>query len=214
MKAKHTFKYTYEEGCEDFSPLDVTFEIPAEVSLTQMLFNFQCYLKACGFVFDGQLEIVEEERVGLKDLGWEDEPYISPTVKSPSYWDTQPSSICSSDKHNITAEDPKKFFPQHDNGLSTTSSSLDNEWTKAEAEKKIKEWNEGITRLDNEQKKKANEDARKMSDLHYEATKEVVKNKWVHGMCNPPTKEAIRMKNEDWADSLRSQGPEFMTFKQ
>jgi hypothetical protein len=26
-----------------------------------------------------------------------------------------------------------------------------------------------------------------MSDLHYEATKEVVKNKWVHGMCNPPS---------------------------
>jgi hypothetical protein len=186
MKAKHTFKYTYEEGHEDFSPVEVTFDIPTgEVTISQMLYNFECYLKACGFVFDGHLEIVEEEKVELEDLGWEDEPYISPTVKSPSYWDNQPSSICSSDKHNITAEDSKKFFPQHDSGLSITSSSLDNEWTKAE--KKLKEWNEGIARLDNEQKKKANEDARKMSDLHYEATKEVVKNKWVHGMCNPPS---------------------------
>jgi hypothetical protein len=138
MKAKHTFKYTYEEGCEDFSPLDVTFEVPGEVSLTQMLYNFQCYLKACGFVFDGSLEIIDHE--ALKDLGWEDKPSTIPTTKSPSYWDNLPTSICGSDKHNITAEDPKKFFPQHDNGLSTTSSSL-----------------------------------------------EVEKNKWVHGMCNPPS---------------------------
>lgn len=210
MKAKHTFKYTYEESCENFSPVEVTFEVPAEASLTQMLYNFQCYLRACGFVFDGSLEIIDDE--ALKDIIYEEEPYVSPTVKSPSYWDTHPTSICGSDKHNITAEDPKKFFPQHGDGLSTTSSSLDNEWTKAE--KKLKEWNEGIARLDNEQKKKASEDARQMSDLHYEATKEVVKNKWVHGMCNPPTKEALELKKEDWADSLRSQGPEFMTFKQ
>ena len=172
MKAKHTFKYTYEEGHEDFSPVEVTFDIPSgELTISQMLYNFECYLKACGFVFDGHLEIVEEEKYDepstLEDLGWEDEQYTSPTVKSPSYWDTLPTSICGSDKHNITAEDPKKFFPQHDNGLSTTSSSL-----------------------------------------------EVEKNKWVHGMCNPPTKEAKKLKNEDWADSLRSQGPEFMTFKQ
>lgn len=59
MFAKHQFKYTYEEGCEDFSPLDVTFDIPGDASLQQMLYNFQSYLKACGFVFDGELEIVD-----------------------------------------------------------------------------------------------------------------------------------------------------------
>jgi len=62
MKAKHIFKYTYEEGHENFSPVDVTFETPAEVTITQMLYNFECYLKACGFVFDGHLEVVDEEK--------------------------------------------------------------------------------------------------------------------------------------------------------
>jgi hypothetical protein len=206
MKAKHQFKYTYDEFCENFSPVEVIFDIPTgEVTITQMLWNFECYLKACGFVFDGHLEVVPESGYDVIDDtdyccmgdtdGLEDEQYIiPPTVKSPSYWDNQPSNICSSDKHNITAEDPKKFFPQHDNGLSTTSSSLDNDWTKAD--KKLKEWNEGIAKLDNEQKEKANEDARKMSDLHYEATKEVVKNKWVHGMCNPPSPD-WKKKNSD-----------------
>ena len=63
MKAKHTFKYTYEEGHEDFSPVEVTFDIPTgEVTISQMLYNFECYLKACGFVFDGKLEIVSDEK--------------------------------------------------------------------------------------------------------------------------------------------------------
>ena len=106
MKAKHTFKYTYEESCEDFSPLDVTFEVPGDVTITQMLYNFQCYLRACGFVFEGSLEIIDPE--GLNDLDWEDE-----------------------------------------NGLSTTSSSL-----------------------------------------------EVEKNKWVHGMCNPPSPDWEKQKNK------------------
>ena len=62
MNAKHQFKYTYNEtDIEEFSPLEVTFEIPAEVSLTQMLNNFEQYLRACGFFFDGKLAIVEDE---------------------------------------------------------------------------------------------------------------------------------------------------------
>jgi hypothetical protein len=198
MKAKHTFKYTYEEGHEDFSPVEVTFDIPSgELTISQMLYNFECYLKACGFVFDGHLEVVEEKKYDGPEVDdteygcmadWDALPTSVPSTspyQTGDFFEHQPTSICSSDKHNITAEDPKKFFPQHGDGLSTTSSSLDNEWTKAE--KKLKEWNDGIARLDNEQKKKANEDARKMSDLHYEATKEVVKNKWIHGLCNPPS---------------------------
>ena len=68
MKAKHTFKYTYEEGCENFSPVEVIFDIPTgEVTITQMLYNFECYLKACGFVFDGHLEVVPESGYDVID---------------------------------------------------------------------------------------------------------------------------------------------------
>ena len=81
MNAKHQFKYTYNEtDLEDFSPLEVTFEMPAEVSLTQMLNNFEQYLRACGFFFDGKLAIVEdgydlpeEEPEGGCMADWEEE---------------------------------------------------------------------------------------------------------------------------------------------
>jgi hypothetical protein len=154
MDAKHQFKYTYNDSTlEEYSPVEVTFEVPGEVTLTQMLYNFQCYLRACGFVFDGSLEIVDNDF------------YNGP---------------CCTDKDCC--------------GLDDTSSSLDNEWTKAE--KAIKEWNEGIAKLDNEQKMKAYKDACKMSDLHNEAIKkEVKKNKWVHGICNPPSPDWVNTKN-------------------
>jgi hypothetical protein len=74
MNAKHQFKYTYSDtNLEEYSPVEVTFDMPGEISITQMLNNFESYLKACGFVFDGHLEVVQEEGCNLKDLGWEDE---------------------------------------------------------------------------------------------------------------------------------------------
>jgi len=74
MNAKHQFKYTYNDtDLEEFSPVDITFDMPGDVTITQMLWNFQCYLKACGFVFDGNLEVVPEEGYDLEDLGWEEE---------------------------------------------------------------------------------------------------------------------------------------------
>jgi len=112
MKAKHTFKYTYEESCEQFSPVEVIFDIPTgEVTITQMLWNFECYLKACGFVFDGHLEVVPESGYDVID----DTDYC-----------------CMGDT----------------DGLEETSSSL-----------------------------------------------EVEKNKWVHGMCNPPSPDWKKEKN-------------------
>jgi hypothetical protein len=61
MKAKHTFKYVQESAGEKCSPIEVTFEIPTgEVTISEMLYNFECYLRACGFVFDGHLEVVGE----------------------------------------------------------------------------------------------------------------------------------------------------------
>lgn len=158
MNAKHQFKYTYNEGCEDFSPVEVIFDIPGEVTLSQMLYNFQSYLKACGFVFDGHLEIVENEEIWPADSdGWENEP-----------------------EGGCMADFDKEC------GCKTTSSPLEtSKWNKAE--KMVEDFNKALAKLDNEQKQKCREEALKMSDLHYEATKEVVKNNWVHGMCNPPS---------------------------
>ena len=115
MDAKHQFKYTYNDTTlEEFSPVDVTFDMPGEVTITQMLWNFQCYLKACGFVFDGRLEVVPEDGYDVidEDLGWEGEA--------------------------------------------------------------VEEWNKGLEKLQ----------------------AEVKKNKWVHGMCNPPSPD-WKKKNSD-----------------
>jgi hypothetical protein len=114
MNAKHQFKYTYNDtDLEEFSPVDVTFDMPGEVTITQMLWNFQCYLKACGFVFDGRLEVVPEDGYDVidEDLGWEGEA--------------------------------------------------------------VEEWNKGLEKLQ----------------------AEVKKNKWVHGMCNPPASDWANEKN-------------------
>lgn len=150
MKAKHQFKYTYSEGCEEFSPVEVTFEIPGDASLSQMLYNFESYLKACGFYFDGHLEFINES---FENVDTADEVY---------------GCMADFDK---------------DCGCESTSSPLE-----TKGEKLLREWNEGIAKLDNEQLQKAMKQAHEMSSLHYEATKdEVKKNKWVHGICNPPS---------------------------
>jgi hypothetical protein len=61
MNAKHQFKYISEESIEEISPVEITFEVPGEVTISQMLYNFESYLKAVGFVFDGHLEVVPED---------------------------------------------------------------------------------------------------------------------------------------------------------
>jgi hypothetical protein len=61
MNAKHQFKYISEESIEEISPVEITFEVPGEVTISQMLYNFESYLKAVGFVFDGKLEIVPDD---------------------------------------------------------------------------------------------------------------------------------------------------------
>lgn len=73
MNAKHQFKYTYNEtDMEEFSPVDITFEVPGDVTLQQMLYNLQSYLKAVGFVFDGELQIVDD---ALDNIDTADEIY-------------------------------------------------------------------------------------------------------------------------------------------
>lgn len=184
MNAKHQFKYTYSDtNLEEFSPVEVTFEMPGDVTLTQMLYNFESYLKACGFYFDGHLEIVDE---ALKDLDLIDE--LDGTLYE---FDEEPEGGCMADfdkecgcETTSSPLETSEWSNQFD-VTKNTSSSKDSKWTKAE--KMLKEWNEGIAKLDNEQLQKAMKTAHDMSGLHYEATKEVVKNKWVHGLCNPPS---------------------------
>ena len=147
MNAKHQFKYTYNEtDLEELSPLEVTFEMPAEISLTQMLYNFERYLQACGFVFDGKLDFVEDG-------------YDLP--------EEEPEGGCMAD-----------WDKQFDDGLTTSSSHLEND-------KKLKEWNEGIDKLDNELKEQR--EIREKAYKSAEMCAEVAKNKWVHGLCNPPS---------------------------
>lgn len=171
MDAKHQFKYIYKEGCEDFSPIEVTFDIPGDVTISQMLYNFESYLKACGFVFDGHLEIVDET---FDNIDTADEVYGCMD-------DFDKECGCKTTSSPLETSEFNKQFDV----TKTTASSKDSKWTKAE--KMLKEWNEGIAKLDNEQKQKCREEALKMSKLHDEAIKEVVKNNWVHGICNPPS---------------------------
>lgn len=155
MDAKHQFKYTYNETCiDEYSPHEITFEMPGEATLDQILYNFESYLKACGFHFDGHLDIVDLDG-SLYEFD-EEEP-----------------------KGGCMADWDKEC------GCESASSPLeDDEYYKS---KKLKEWNEGIAKLDNEQKQKCREEALKMSKLHDEAIKEVKKNSWFHGLCNPPS---------------------------
>ena len=189
MNAKHQFKYTYNDtNLEDFSPVEITFDVPrGDVTIQQMLYNFECYLKACGFVFDGHLEIVAEE--SYEELNASDE--LDGTLYE---FEDKAQGGCMADfdkecgcETTSSPLDTSEWNNQFD-VTKNTSSSKDSKWTKAE--KMLKEWNEGIAKLDNEQRQKCREEALKMSDLHYEATKEVTKNKWVHGMCNPPADDA------------------------
>lgn len=126
MKETHKFTLKYSfDGSENHSPIDITFEIPGDSSIDQMLFNFECFLKACGFIFDGSfVQSYPEDKYEGCMADWDEED------GGPTYHDTLSTAIC---------EDYKA--------------------------KKLKEWNDGIAKLD----------------------KEVKKNKWFHGLCNPPS---------------------------
>ena len=150
MNAKHQFKYTYNEtDLEDFSPLEVTFEMPAEISLPQMLNNFERYLQACGFVFDGRLDFVEDGY----DLSEEE-----PEGGCMADWDEE----CGCDTITSLLE-TSKWEEQFD--ITKTTHLGDSISTEEYQKQQLKNWNKGIAKLDNE----------------------VKKNRWVHGMCNPPS---------------------------
>lgn len=192
MDAKHQFKYSYEGSCEDFSPVDITFDVPGDASLNQMLYNFQSYLKACGFVFDGELEIVDRTFDVMDELDgtlYE----IDKQEEFAKQWDK--ACGCPVGSKGIEGE----------RGLDSTSSPLeDSKWNKAE--RAVEDFNKALAKLDNEQKQKCREEALKMSGHHYEATKEVKKNNWVHGICNPPSPD-WKATNKEGYDGAASVNP-------
>lgn len=57
MKVKHQFRYS---DCE-ITPVDVLFEIPGDASVADMIEYFERYLRACGFVFSGHLDVVDDQ---------------------------------------------------------------------------------------------------------------------------------------------------------
>ena len=167
MEAKHQFKYSYTgTELEEYSPVDITMEIPGDVTINQMLYNFESYLKACGFYFDGHLEFVDNESDWDKDILDDSEEYLNGDSFPQSMADTSASTDVSINGCC---------------GLKVTSSPLEER-----REKFLKEWNEGIAKLDNELRAQ-----REIAEKAYKSAEmcaEVAKNKWVHGMCNPKAK--------------------------
>lgn len=166
MNAKHQFKYTYNEtDLEEISPVEVTFEVPGDATLTQMLYNFERYLQAAGFVFSGKLDFV-------------DETY-------PEYLD----EIEEESTYGCMADWDKDILDESEDFEDECGCLGDSMSHKEYQDQRLKEWNEGIAKLDKEQKMKCYEEALKMSEppSKRKIDDEVKKNKWVHGICNPPS---------------------------
>jgi hypothetical protein len=54
---KYTLSYEYS-GSDEYAPVKVTFEIPADVTIHQLLHQIGHFLKSSGFYIDGELEVV------------------------------------------------------------------------------------------------------------------------------------------------------------
>ena len=51
-------KFSYENTYPEQLPVEVEFTVPSDADLNDMLEQFELYLKAVGFSFDGNLDIV------------------------------------------------------------------------------------------------------------------------------------------------------------
>ena len=166
IHAKFTLKYSYV-GSEDYSPVDVTFEIPGDSTVDQMLFNFQCFLKACGFIFEG--EFVQS---------YPEEEKEEPEYGCMADWDEECGCDC------ITSIlETSKQEEQFD--ITKTTHLGDSISTEEYQKQQLKNWNKGIAKLDNELKEQR--EIREKAYKSAEMCAEVAKNNWVHGMCNPPS---------------------------
>ena len=129
MNAKHQFKYTYNDtDLEEYSPVEVTFEIPATATIPQMLRNFEQYLRACGYVFDGALDVVPD--------GYDIKDEFDGSLYE--FEDEEPQGGCMADFDKVCN---CPVGPKGEEGPVGKASDL------------LNEWNEGIAKLDKEQKK-------------------------------------------------------------
>lgn len=201
MNAKHQFKYTYTDtDIEEISPVDVTFDMPGDVNITQMLWNFECYLKACGFVFDGHLEVVDNGCDNFKDE-------LNDTLQEVE--DAEPQGGCMADW-----DDADKCFDDahweqeaHEN-LNANNEHLAklNSEVKDQKQNELDQMNDNWDKLSDKQRRKLLKKALQKSGLPLEALdntytktdcvgkemerlQEVTKNHWVHGICNPASKD-------------------------
>ena len=53
-------KFSYENTYPEQLPVEVEFTVPSDADLNDMLEQFESYLKAVGFSFDGNIDIVPE----------------------------------------------------------------------------------------------------------------------------------------------------------
>lgn len=207
MNAKHQFKYTYTDtDIEEISPVDITFDMPGEVTITQMLFNFECYLKACGFVFDGRLEMVEDGYENYLDE-LDEEPQGGCMADFDKECECGSTCIEAEQKMKCYEEALKESENIPFEPLVKKVGTIDYE------SKKLDEWNEGLAKLQrdiqegrdlrekaskrDDELKQMNERWEKISNeekasilaqvLEASSIEEVKKNKWVHGICNPPS---------------------------
>lgn len=149
MFAKFNLKYEFE-GSEDYSPIKVDFDFPGDLTIDQFLNNIECFLKACGFHFNGNIQVVDETL--NDDVDWVNNNGLE-DITSPcetSTWDEQ---------FDVTK----------------TTHLGDSISTEEYQKQQLKNWNEGIAKLD----------------------KELKKNKWFHGLCNPPSPDWKKKKDSD-----------------
>ena len=67
MKTDYKFDHMFRHTCigidattDEFPDQIIKIELNGDTSLTGMLHGFENYLRACGFIFDGSLEFVDE----------------------------------------------------------------------------------------------------------------------------------------------------------
>jgi len=65
------YRLQFEPHSDDYSP-SVTMEITGQSSLDQMLSFFDCFLKANGYVYDGEVTILEGEGEAFDKQYWQD----------------------------------------------------------------------------------------------------------------------------------------------
>ena len=65
-------KFIYENDYQGQLDTKVEFNIPSDADLTDMLEEFQNYLKAIGFSFDGNVDIVAEQVQTFEELFFDD----------------------------------------------------------------------------------------------------------------------------------------------